>query len=138
MLGRCALDRRLLFLDFLPRNSAATAQKPLLHWLIRRVEVRIYFTSCIVIVSPNPYRLRWYAANSRYALNVRPHFIMHYTSTEPRSFPTTQSLKMERTLRINRKRRFLSRMNLLWISVSFLNLWSIVSLRLLSICKFSI
>ncbi|KAI9512361.1 glycoside hydrolase family 15 protein [Russula earlei] len=25
--------------DFLPRNSAATAQKPLLHWLIRRVEV---------------------------------------------------------------------------------------------------
>lgn len=25
--------------DFLPRNSVATAQKPLLHWLIRRVEV---------------------------------------------------------------------------------------------------
>ncbi|KAI0252616.1 glycoside hydrolase family 15 protein [Lactifluus subvellereus] len=25
--------------DFLPRNPAATAQKPLLHWLIRRVEV---------------------------------------------------------------------------------------------------
>lgn len=25
--------------DFLPRNSAAAAQKPLLHWLIRRVEV---------------------------------------------------------------------------------------------------
>ncbi|KAF8499165.1 glycoside hydrolase family 15 protein [Russula emetica] len=25
--------------DFLPRNSAVTAQKPLLHWLIRRVEV---------------------------------------------------------------------------------------------------
>ena len=43
MLGRYTLGRRLLFLDFLPRNSAATAQKkPLLHWLIRRVEVRVY------------------------------------------------------------------------------------------------
>ena len=29
-------------LDFLPRNPAATVQKPLLHWLIRRIEVRIH------------------------------------------------------------------------------------------------
>jgi hypothetical protein len=29
-------------LDFLPRNPAAVAHKPLLHWLIRRVEVRIH------------------------------------------------------------------------------------------------
>lgn len=50
MLGRC-MDRRLLFLDFLPRNPAATAQKPLLHWLIRRVEVRIYL-ACRILSTP--------------------------------------------------------------------------------------
>lgn len=138
MLGRCTPGRRLSFLDFLPRNSAATVQKPLLHWLIRRVEVRTYLTCHFVLVSPNLYRLRWYAENSHYALNVRPHFTMHYMSTEPRSFPMTQSLQMARTPRINRKGRFLSQMNLLWISVSSRNQWSMASLRLLSICKFSI
>jgi hypothetical protein len=64
------------FLDFLPRNPATTAHKPLLHWLIRRVEVRIYHMYIITLALPNLYHRRWYAANSLYVLNVRPHSTM--------------------------------------------------------------
>ena len=63
-------------LDFLPRNPVATAQKPLLHWLIRRIEVRIRHVCCIISVHPNLYNRRWCVANSQCVLNVRPHSTM--------------------------------------------------------------
>ena len=41
------------FIDFLPRNPAAAAHKPLLHWLIRRVEVRIHHSDSVTtFISP--------------------------------------------------------------------------------------
>lgn len=103
--------------DFLPRQPSSASTKPLLHWLIRRVEVRTTDN----FSATNLTLFRSFVELFRYASKSHLHSITLVQNMRRSPYSTIPSLPRIPPTRLIKRRSCSSRTTSLWISVLLLN-----------------